>query len=180
MRLGSTVVSELLIFVFLNAFASYPQEASPRVVHASRTELLARAATGDADAQFDLGYLYETGVGVPQSFGQAADYYQTAAEQGHATAANNLASLYERGQGVDKNLNTAIHWYQQAAEHGDPTGQCNLASLYFSGRGIRRDYGKALKWFHAAAQQGLPAAQNNLAYMLLQRHWSLARLHGGG
>ena len=128
------MVCELLVVISLNAFASYGQELAPRVVHASTAELLARAGAGDADAQFDLGYLYETGVGVPQNYRQATDYYQAAADQGHATAANNLASLYEHGQGVDKSLDKALRWYQQAAEHGDATGQCNLASMYFSGK----------------------------------------------
>src|SRR5262249_15200193 len=151
MRMRSAAVCELLIFVSLNAVASYGQEPATRAVHASTAILLSRAATGDAEALFDLGYLYEAGVGVPQNYRQAADYYQAAAERGHTTAANNLASLYEHGQGIDRNLDRAAHWYRLAAEGGDPTGQSNLASLYFSGKGIRRDYRKALKWFHAAA-----------------------------
>lgn len=53
-----------------------------------------RAAMGDAEAQFDLGQLYEQGVGVAQNIEQAAFWYQNAADQQHSGAEYSLAVLH--------------------------------------------------------------------------------------
>jgi TPR repeat protein len=44
------------------------------------------ADRGDADAQFDLGVLYQNGQGVPQDYAAALNWYRKAADQGNADA----------------------------------------------------------------------------------------------
>jgi TPR repeat protein len=44
------------------------------------------AASGDADAQYTLGYLYFHGLGTQKSEAQAMNWIQRAAAQGHAKA----------------------------------------------------------------------------------------------
>ena len=58
------------------------------------------AEEGDARAQYDLGLLYDTGRGVPQSNEKALQWYRKAAEQGNAVGQNNLADMYVGGRGV--------------------------------------------------------------------------------
>ena len=41
------------------------------------------AEQGSANAQFNLGGMYEYGEGVPQDYKTAAKWYRLAAEQGH-------------------------------------------------------------------------------------------------
>ena len=55
------------------------------------------AKQGDADAQYNLGYMYENGDGVEGDYVIAAEWYEKAAAQGHAKAQNNLAFLYRKG-----------------------------------------------------------------------------------
>src|SRR5437870_535528 len=62
------------------------------------------AGRGDARAEFFLGILYETGMGVTKDPTQAAKLYRLSAEQGLATAQNNLASLLADGNGVAQDL----------------------------------------------------------------------------
>ena len=50
------------------------------------------ADQGDADAQYILGYCYETGAGVPKDTAQAADWYRKAATQGHTNARQGLGA----------------------------------------------------------------------------------------
>lgn len=45
-------------------------------------ELMDKAKQGDAEAQNELGFAYETGDGVNQDYAEALKWYQTAAEQG--------------------------------------------------------------------------------------------------
>ena len=60
-------------------------------------ELVNEAKKGNAEAQSDLGYRYENGDGVKQSYQEAAKWYTLAAEQGENNAQNNLAIMYEWG-----------------------------------------------------------------------------------
>ncbi len=60
------------------------------------------AQAGDAEAQFNLGVMYDRGQGVPQDDVQAAEWYRKAAEQGHAGAQHNLGSAYYDGRGVPR------------------------------------------------------------------------------
>ncbi len=44
------------------------------------------AEQGNAKAQFNLGVMYDRGLGVPQDYAEAVKWYRKAAEQGHAGA----------------------------------------------------------------------------------------------
>lgn len=48
------------------------------------------AETGDADAQRNLGIMYDSGQGVAQNYAEAAKWYELAAEQGNVAAQTNL------------------------------------------------------------------------------------------
>src|SRR5690242_20971984 len=52
------------------------------------------AEQGDADAQFRLGVMYESGQGVPRSDAEAIKWYRKAAEQDDAVAQFNLGIMY--------------------------------------------------------------------------------------
>ena len=62
--------------------------------------LKAAAEQGDADAQFNLGLMYDAGEGVPQNYTEAARWFRMAAEQGFADAQLNLGYMYDTGRGV--------------------------------------------------------------------------------
>ena len=63
-------------------------------------EWLPLAQQGDATAQFNLGYIYARGQGMPQDYTQAVQWYQRAAEQGDAHAQTMLGVLYAKRKGV--------------------------------------------------------------------------------
>jgi TPR repeat protein len=76
------------------------------------------AEQGFAEAQRDLGGLYETGKGVPQDSTEAAKWYRAAAEQGNASAQLNLGALYLVGEGVPKDYSESYFWVKVAAATG--------------------------------------------------------------
>jgi TPR repeat protein len=57
------------------------------------TQLQRQAQQGDPDAQYELAYLYENGLGVPKSETRALELYQQAADQGHPAAQDNLDAM---------------------------------------------------------------------------------------
>ena len=110
------------------------------------------AASGDPDAEFWLGALYDLGRGVPQSLDTASRLYGKAAQQGQANAQFNLGQMYETGQGVPAEYRwaAAAAWYRRAAEQGYRAAQGNLGALYATGRGVQRNYIEAYKWLALA------------------------------
>ncbi len=77
------------------------------------------AEKGVAEAQYGVGFMYESGWGVDRDPGEAFRWYQQAAQQGHAKAQYNLGMLYRDGQGVSKNDALGLYWIQSAADRGD-------------------------------------------------------------
>lgn len=73
------------------------------------------AEAGDAEAQANVGEIYERGLGVPPNYAKAAEWYRKAAEQGFARAQTNLGHLYEKGLGVSKDKSQALNWYRKAS-----------------------------------------------------------------
>jgi TPR repeat protein len=51
------------------------------------------AAQNFAAAEYDLGVVYETGMGVPKDLNSAKSWYKKAADQGYADAKTRLNQL---------------------------------------------------------------------------------------
>jgi len=119
------------------------------------------AEQGHAEAQFNLGFMYEKGQGVDQDKKQAAYWYRKAAEQGLAEAQCNLGVMYDE----EEDYKQAVYWYRKAAEQGHAVAQNNLGVMYKYGKGVKRDYKQAVYWYRKAAEQGHARAQCNLGVM---------------
>lgn len=78
------------------------------------------AERGNAAAQSYLGFLFETGRGVPQNYTEAAMWYRRAAEQGDARAQYSLGLLYDRGFGVPQDIVEASKWLNLSAAASPP------------------------------------------------------------
>jgi len=102
-------------------------------------EFSASAKDGHADSQYNLGLMYEYGIGVGKDEREAIAWYQKSAEQGNSNAQYNLAVLYENGRGSDVNFERAYQWYRKAAEQGDALAVGNLGMLYLRGQGVKED-----------------------------------------
>jgi uncharacterized protein len=89
---------------------SRTNHAPPKTTGAKLSALQAKAK---ADAM--LGFRYEHGLGVPQSFEIAADLYLRAAEQGDATGQHFLGLMYNKGLGVWQDGILAYKWLNLAA-----------------------------------------------------------------
>lgn len=102
-------------------------------------EFRAAAEEGHADSQFNLGLMYEKGIGVGKDENEALTWYLKAALQGNAYAQFNLAVLYENGRGSDVDFVEAHQWYRRAAAQGDGLAVGNLGMLYLRGQGVEKD-----------------------------------------
>ncbi len=101
------------------------------------------AEQGDAQAQYNLGVLYDNGQGVPQNSTEAVKWYSKAADQGDSRGENNLANMYLSGQGVPQNYTEAMKWFRKAADQGNARAQRNLGLMYSNGQGVPKDDAEA-------------------------------------
>ena len=76
---------------------------------------LTTAEAGNAEAQNNVGEIYERGAGDAPNYEAAALWYDKAGKQGYSRALNNLGLLYEQGHGVPQDPLKALNFYRQAA-----------------------------------------------------------------
>jgi len=117
------------------------------------------ASRGEVDSQFDLGNMYEKGIGTDIDYQQARHWYEKAAAAGHAKASYSLGLMYHEGTGIRRNNKTAFKWFSDAAKQGIIPAQYYLGKLYASGSGVRRNYATALEWYSRAADGGFDQAR---------------------
>ena len=110
-----------------------------------------RANRGDALAQTTLGFVYQSGDGVPEDLMQAAVWYRIAANQGYAPAQANLGIMYSNGTGVPQDFQLAAEWLLKSADQGYAPAQANLGVMYATGQGVPQDDVEAHKWLSLAA-----------------------------
>jgi uncharacterized protein len=128
------------------------------------------AEQGDAEAQFHLGVMYESGQGVLRNHAEASKWYRKAAEQGDAVAQFNLAIMYAKGDGVSQNDTEAAQWYRLAADQGLGGAQFNLAIMYTEGKGVPQDHVLAHMWLDIVVSELPPLGKN-------QRNSTVDALH---
>ena len=73
------------------------------------------ARRGNTGASAMLGYMYEHGFGVPQSYEVAVEFYTEAAERGDPAGQHLLGLMYDKGHGVDRDDVLAYKWLSLAA-----------------------------------------------------------------
>ncbi|HUZ06971.1 MAG TPA: tetratricopeptide repeat protein, partial [Candidatus Paceibacterota bacterium] len=142
-------------------------------------ELKTKAETGDPEAQFHFGELFDH----EGKDAEAAAWYLKAAEQGFAPAQCNIGTFYNNGSGVPedeeracywfrkaleqgfanarfelgrllerRNIKEAIEFYRELAEQGDSHSQARLANLFGDGIDVPKDDAEAFRWFLQTAQ----------------------------
>ncbi len=125
------------------------------------------AREGLAEAQNNVGLMYERGLGVTQNYPDAMNWYRQAADQGLAEANLNLGLLYYSGYGTQVNDREAFRRFRAAAAEKLAEAQYMLGLMHYAGRGTAQSFIEAYRGFLDAAKQGYPEAQYMLSYLLL-------------
>jgi TPR repeat protein len=123
------------------------------------------AGHGSPEAQNQIGYFYQAGIGVPKDSKRAIHWYQLAASSGFAKAKVNLAVAYLRGAGVQQNGEQAVRLLTQAFQEGNGTAASYLGILSYFGIAMKEDKIAAEKWFESGLKLHDPLAAYNLGSM---------------
>lgn len=137
------------------------EELSPDMI----ADISSAAADGNADAQWNLGILYLSGlnVHVPKDVKKGILWLTKAAEQGDARAQFNLYFAYRDGDGVPQDDALAAKWLVKASEAGLKDAESELARTYMFGGVFGPNENKANLYLKKLAKDGEPWAQFNLA-----------------
>jgi len=80
------------------------------------------AEHGDANAQFNLGLMYHSGLQVPFDEKKAVYWYQRAAEGGNTLAQEYMAVGFQEGWfGLPRDAAKANYWYKRLKGHTNTT-----------------------------------------------------------
>ncbi|KAF9427092.1 hypothetical protein BGZ76_002474 [Entomortierella beljakovae] len=129
-----------------------------QVENGGRGLTLAKAESGDIEAQTDIGIIYYIFF---LDYSKAVEWMFRAANQGYARAQRNIGHRYHFGEGLPKDYLLAMEWYMKAAEQNDPIAQ-NYVALIYQKRGGIANYAKAMEWFLKSASQGYEGAYKNM------------------
>ena len=130
-------------------------------------EFLPLAQAGDTTLQNQVAGMYYTGLGAPQDFDKAAEWFRKAALGGSPEGQYCLGKLYYYGQGVPQQFEEASKWLGEAGLAGKGGAQYLLAVLYLYGKGVSKNPVKAYFWATLAARSDdIPADDKTAALAL--------------
>ena len=76
------------------------------------------ADRGNAEAQYNLGWLYANGNGLNVDVPAAVEWWRKAANQNHADAQFAVGLAFTTGEGIKRDMDEAVRWYVAAARQG--------------------------------------------------------------
>jgi TPR repeat protein len=127
------------------------------------------AEEGNAIAMVNMGEIYRSGAGVPQSETDGAAWYTKAAEAGNPFAMGMLGEWYLEGNGVAQDNAQAAIWLRRGADAGNPNAMENLGYAYEYGIGVPKSFEEAATWYRKASDVGyaptIASASTHLGYL---------------
>lgn len=163
-KLGSRLQSVIFSVFLMIAGSSYAGEiVKPGTIDSERkpadiADNRSVVLKANAQIQFQIGLLYEEGIGFPQNYVFARYWFEKAAEQNNADALFYLGSYYLRGIEVNKDEKRGISLYRKAAGFGSSNAM-NSLGLYAK---KEKRTEEAILFYQQAIASGSDAALLNL------------------
>jgi TPR repeat protein len=165
--LGKGLLLSIVAVLFLTSSLSalegkalyYEAEEVEQLQSLKLAEIIHKADSGDAVAQYQLGSIYYLGINGEKNEAEAVKWFQKAADQGNSLACRKMGLLFHFGEIIDRNINDALRWYAMAQENGDTDALLLMGIVYLYELELSEE---ATLWFKASVEAG-----NTLAYFLL-------------
>lgn len=122
------------------------------------------AISGNVNAQYKLGSMYETGEGVEASTEQARHWYSRAADAGSRSARQRNTYLTIKSQGYDKiKYSGWLNEVKNDAGQHKPDAVLLLGQLYRQGLGVKQDLDKSLELLNQVRILGTANVEKEIA-----------------
>ena len=117
---------------------------------------------GNVESQYNLGMMYELGIGVPKDEKKSFEWILKSAEGGYADAQHKVSEDYEKGYGTLKDPEKAHYWALQAVRQNHIASIMTMGRLHEEGVGTPIDLERALYMYHYASSLGSGQAKLRL------------------
>ncbi|MQM72644.1 MAG: sel1 repeat family protein [Eubacteriaceae bacterium] len=117
---------------------------------ALKSDILAAAEAGSAQAMYLAGRLYYEGFTVDQDYTTARKWFERAADQGEDGGCLYLGYCYYYGRNIPVDYEKAFHAFSLAAENGDHCALYKLGDMYRDGRYVKQNGKKAIDYYRQA------------------------------
>jgi len=121
------------------------------------------AKRGNAESQFKLGLMYETGSGIEPSQIQAISWYIKAAEQNYKPASNRLTYLDIKKSGFNSNHKEWLQQLKSDARFNEGEALFLLGQMYSEGTGVNKSLTLALSHLRKAKGGNIPGSEAEIA-----------------
>jgi TPR repeat protein len=108
------------------------------------------AHSGNREAEFSLGGMYNQGKGVPENTVLGFKWIDRSAKSGYPKAEAAVGALYWSGAGVVRDYAKAFPFVLNAAQNNVFLGQFILSIMYFRGENVSINYIKSYAWMDIA------------------------------
>lgn len=131
---------------------------------------LRAADKGFGRAYYNLGLVYDEGIGVTVNKAKALEYFTKAYDEHFVASATQIGFLYLDDEDVESDKAKAFYFFKIGAENGDEDAMNQLAQLYYDGvdNVTESNYELALSWWERAVAAGSDDAMVSLADILLK------------
>ena len=123
----------------------------------------AAANLGSAHAQWKVGVMLDTGLGVKQDSKTAVGWFKKSARQKLGAAWSSLGLMQLQGRGIPKDVAAARKSYRNAIRYGEPHGFAGIGAIIATGvDDMSAEYLSAIAWYQVAAEKGSDVAKEKL------------------
>lgn len=129
------------------------------------------AQLGNAEAQFQLGFLYHFGQHYKKDIRSAIYWYEKSARK-MPESLFSLGYLYET-EPEFKNYSMSVYWYMSAISYGYWPAEINLGNMFRDGIGLEKNYKKSMELY-------LMASKNNSSQAKATAYVSIGDLYKEG
>ncbi|MCJ8498886.1 sel1 repeat family protein [Chryseobacterium salipaludis] len=179
-----------LTFTFLIFQATYSQTAeelnkqSKKLLDSGKYQeakpILKKAAElGNGEAQYNFGYLLQSGVLGERKSAEAIEWFKKSSDNNFNDGHYALMMAYGNGDGVEQNSEKAFAYAMKCAANNDPTCMWNVVSCYVTGNGVPQNIPKFKEWILRLAKLENPENLAQSGYITSSR-LELAQFHKNG
>ena len=133
------------------------------------------AKKGNAEAEFKVGEMYETGFGVKKDMKEARSWINKAAAQGHETASFKLMYWDIEKNGLKGENKKKFADLRTKATDGNSQAMYYVGKMHAHGVGVKKNYDKALDWLNKATFVGVLEAEREAVLVREMKQNALAK-----
>lgn len=130
------------------------------------------ATNGNANAQYRLATMFESGHGTTQDQKKAMLWYKKAADQNHKAAINRLTYIDIRKNGFKGSHKTWLNALEKAASSRDGESMLLLGQMHSNGIAVTQNNTRAIELLKQAKAKGVTGAEDELDKIENQIHSS--------